>query len=129
MPSLSRTNRASHHLLGMLLWVMGCAAAQAQGAQSERQRVYQQDRQRCLSGQSYQSQASCLREAGAALQHNMVGQSTPDAEQMAANAVRRCEAFTGDARQSCLGRIQGPSTVQGSVETGGILRELTEPGR
>jgi hypothetical protein len=112
----------------MALMVIGCASALADSAEGLRQRqsVYQHDRQLCLSGQSNQSQRTCLREAGAALQQNMPAQSQASAGQMEANAVQRCNAFTGDARQSCMGRMQGQASVQGSVGAGGILRELTE---
>jgi hypothetical protein len=118
---------AASRLLGVALLVLVCASAEADSAQATRQQVYQQERQRCLSGQSTQSQKNCLREAGAALQQNMVGQAQPSAEQQQTNALQRCNAFTtADARQSCMARMQGQGTVDGSVGAGGILRALTE---
>jgi hypothetical protein len=124
-------NRVTFRLTGTVLLVLGSLAAQVGNAQDRRevQRVYQHDRQVCLSGQSNQSQATCLREAGAAKQQNMGAHSQASAEQMAANALQRCDAFTGDARQSCVARMQGQGGVQGSVAGGGILRELSEPVR
>ncbi len=126
MPYVYCKTRAAVRLLGMALLVAGSVAAQADGAQDARQRVYQQDRQLCLSGHSNQNQATCLREAGAAQRQNLVGQGSPSAELMEANALRRCDAFVGEARQSCVFRIQGHGTVDGSVAAGGILRKLIE---
>jgi hypothetical protein len=127
MSDVNHRMRAAGHPFGLALLLLGSAAAQAEGAPEARQRVYQQDRQLCLSGHSNQDQATCLREAGAARQQNTAAQTQPSAEEMAANAVRRCDVFGGDARQSCLARMQGQGSVTGSAAAGGILRELTEP--
>jgi hypothetical protein len=129
MHDLYRKTRQACHVLGVALLLMGSVSSQAGSADDmrQRQRVYQQDRQFCLSGQSGQSQETCLREAGAVRQQNAALQSQTSVEQMAANALRRCDAFTGDERQSCVARMKGQGTVQGSVAGGGILRELTEP--
>ena len=131
MTDVNHRIRAASSRLCLALLLLGSAAAQAQGAQDARQREreYQQDRQLCLSGQSNQDQATCLREAGAVRQQNTAAQSQASAEEMAANALRRCDVFNGDARQSCLARMQGQGSVQGSAAAGGILRELTEPVR
>jgi hypothetical protein len=128
MPSPHPPTQGARRLLGLTL-LLACAAAQADRAQDMRQRVYQQDRQLCLSGQSSQSRETCLQEAGAARQQNMAAQSQASSEDMAANAVQRCSAFTGDAYQSCLARMQGHGSVQGSAAAGGILRELSEPAQ
>ncbi|NVO04761.1 MAG: hypothetical protein HXX19_01795 [Rhodoferax sp.] len=127
MYEVNRTTRRCGPVLLAALLLLGAAAAQADAANDARQRVYQQERAHCLSGQSNQDQETCLREAGAALQQNMVGQSAPNAAQLGVDAVRRCDAFGGDARASCLARMDGQGSVQGSVEGGGILRELSEP--
>jgi hypothetical protein len=131
MTSKKHGTRAVGRLLSLALLVLGSTAAQAESAQErhQRQRVYQQDRQLCLSGQSQQDQASCLREAGAARQQNMATKNPPDAEQLLANSLQRCATFTGDAHQSCLARIQGQGKVYGSTAEGGILRELNEPAQ
>ena len=116
-------------VLATALWLLGSAAAQADTPQSmrERQRIYQQERQVCLSGQSQQDQATCLREAGAALQQNIAGQRGPSAAALEANALQRCNAFTNaDAHHSCLARMR-QGRVDGSTASGGILRELREP--
>ena len=40
------------------------------------------------------------------------------------NALLRCERLSGDDRQDCVARIKGHGTESGSVESGGIYREL-----
>jgi hypothetical protein len=131
MTNTKHETRAVGRLLGLALLLMCSTAAQADNAQEmhQRQRVYQQDRQHCLSGQSQQDQASCLREAGAARQQNRAATTPPDAEQLLANSLQRCATFTGDAHQSCLARMQGQGKVYGSATEGGILRELNEPAQ
>lgn len=40
------------------------------------------------------------------------------------NRLARCDKHTGEDRELCLRRMRGEGTVSGSVEGGGILREL-----
>jgi hypothetical protein len=131
MHYLYNGTRDAGRLLSIVLLLTGSVTTLAGSVQDkvERHRVYQNDRQFCLSGQSNQSRETCLREAGAVMQQNVAAQDQPSAEQMAANAVRRCDAFAGDEHQSCLARMQGRGKESGSVEGGGILRELTEPAQ
>lgn len=103
--------------------VAGMAAA-AGGNLSEAQARYQQDRAACISGQSYQDRATCLREAGAALEeakHGRVGDSDSVYEQ---NRLVRCDRVAASDREDCVRRMRGEGTVSGSVESGGIYREL-----
>jgi hypothetical protein len=86
---------------------------------------YQQDRANCLAGTTAESQATCLREAGAALQasraHDL--QSASPA-QLAANERKRCEPLSGDDKKACLKRAAGmDTTVSGSVASGAQLKE------
>lgn len=85
---------------------------------------YQQERARCLSGQSGQAQATCLKEAGAAKQQGREGQLTEGSDQ---NAKKRCDLQSGDARKDCLARANGTgmTTTSGSVKSGGVLKETT----
>lgn len=47
-----------------------------------------------------------------------------DPGQYLRNALTRCERLSGDDRQDCVSRIGGKGTTSGSVEGGGIYREL-----
>ena len=115
---------------GFLLLSAACALAfstlaPAQGTRS----TYAQDRAFCNSGQSAQDRQTCLREAGAAAQEAPRGNLTeaPDA-----NKFARCDYHKDpNDREYCIRRMKGEGTVSGSVEGGGLLRELrvvTRPG-
>ena len=47
-----------------------------------------------------------------------------DPAQYMRNALSRCESLQGDDRRDCVARIEGRGTTSGSVEGGGIYREL-----
>lgn len=107
--------------LGSLASVSTPAADRTSGDSAER--VYQRERAACLSGRTHQDQATCLREAGAALEEARRGRlATPPTDYMA-NALRRCEVLPADDRADCKARVAGYGTQSGSVEGGGIYRE------
>jgi len=119
----------SIHLLGFAACVVGSLlfagmAAAAGGNLSEAQARYQQDRAACTSGQSQQDRATCLREAGAALQEAKRGQNGGGQTSYERNQLLRCDRLTAGEREDCLRRMRGEGTVSGSVEGGGIYREL-----
>ena len=67
-----------------------------------------------------------LREAGAAraeAKRGILGKDDNPAE-FERNRLARCDRHTGEDRDYCLRRMKGEGTVSGSVEGGGILREL-----
>jgi len=100
------------------------AAAAAGGKLSDAQARYQQDRAACMSGQSYQDRTSCLREAGAALQEAKRGGVKDERTAYEKNQLLRCDRLTAGDREDCLRRMRGEGTASGSVEGGGIYREL-----
>lgn len=86
---------------------------------------YQQDRADCLSGKTDESEKTCLKEAGAALQaarqHEL---KSPGATRVAANERARCDPLSGDDKASCLKRADGVDTsVSGGVAAGGDIKE------
>ena len=115
--------------LGLSAWAVGALliagmAAAAGGNVSEAQARYQQDRAACNSGQSNQDRATCLREAGAALQEAKRGHLGDGQSSYEQNRMVRCERLTGGDREDCVRRMHGEGTASGSVEGGGIYREL-----
>ena len=54
-----------------------------------------------------------------------------DPAQYMRNALTRCESLKGDDRIDCVSRIHGAGTLSGSVEGGGLYRELVTiiPGK
>jgi hypothetical protein len=121
--------RLSAFTFGAML-VAGMAAA-AGGNLPEAQARYQQDRAACISGQSQQDRATCLKEAGAALQEAKRGRLGNDPGSYEQNRLSRCDRHAGGDREDCLRRMRGEGTVSGSVEGGGVYRELrtTQPAQ
>lgn len=103
--------------------VAGMAAA-AGGNLSDAQARYERDRAACNSGQSNQDRPTCLREAGAALQEAKRGQLDDGQSAYEQNRLLRCERLQGAERDDCVRRMRGEGTVSGSVESGGVYREL-----
>ena len=112
-------------LLGAACALVFSTVVPAQGARS----IYQQERERCNSGQSGQDRETCLREAGAAAQEAPRGNLTNAPEE---NRFARCDYHKDpNDREYCIRRMKGEGTVSGSVEGGGLIRELrviTRPG-
>lgn len=105
-------------------------AAMAASNTSDANARYQAERAMCNSGQSYQDRATCLREAGAALQESKkrrLGNDQGANDAYKHNALIRCNALPADDREACQRRIEGEGTISGSVPEGGVLRELVVP--
>jgi hypothetical protein len=67
-----------------------------------------------------------LREAAAAKQEARQGilARGDNPAEFEHNRLARCDEHTGEDRDLCIRRMNGEGTVSGSVEGGGILREL-----
>lgn len=86
---------------------------------------YQQERATCLAGQTNQDRETCLREAGAALQEARRGALAGAQANFDQNRLARCDVHkTPQDRDECIKRMNMGSTT-GSVEGGGMYRELT----
>lgn len=88
--------------------------------------TYRYERQKCLSGRSHQDRATCLKEAGAALAEARRGRldNGVSERQLAENRVARCAAQPESERADCERLARGEGTVVGSVEGGGVVKEL-----
>ena len=91
---------------------------------SDAQTRYQQERAACESGRSYQDRATCLKEAGAAYEEARRGRLDDGRAQYQQNALERCTVLPAEERSACHARMQGQGITSGSVEGGGIYREL-----
>lgn len=109
-------------LAATLAWTAAIAGGADRGAASEEGIKY---RQACMAGQSHQDRATCLKEANnylADLKKNPA--KFQDSANVQANAQARCEPLSGPDRAACMARASGQGKVSGSVEGGGIYREL-----
>jgi hypothetical protein len=136
LPSETRGLRCrAIHLFATAIWFaipLAFAAGPASSPsarQADADAKYQRDRTLCLTGLTHQDRAACLREAAAARDEARRG-ALADEEgptQYLENALRRCRSLPAEDRADCEARVRGEGTVRGSVEGGGIYRELVRP--
>lgn len=122
-------------MIGALIASIGGGVGAADPTPAERGQArarYEAERAVCLSGLSHQPRETCLREAAAALGEALKGRlDDPLAHliersvQYEENSLRRCEPLPSEDRDMCRARMRGEGITRGSVEEGGIYRELT----
>ena len=92
--------------------------------------LYLKERANCETGHTAQDRATCLKEAGAALDEKKKGRLDNSGSPVA-NATDRCNVVPAKDKADCLARIVGPQgpnqrvTASGSVEGGGMIKETT----
>lgn len=92
--------------------------------------AYQQDRAACLRSDSQHERTSCLREAAAVRAQGRAKTppmvvDTPEARLQ--NALKRCTDLPPENKAICERMARGEGRVSGSVEGGGVIRELVTP--
>ncbi|HWP12897.1 MAG TPA: hypothetical protein VNN06_13825 [Ramlibacter sp.] len=85
---------------------------------------YQLEVRACMTGQTQQDQATCLREARNAQADKKRGLLDNAGARFEANAIARCDVLAGDEKAACQARMMGFGHVTGSVAGGGLLREV-----
>jgi hypothetical protein len=103
----------------------GAASAQ-HNANAGAQAQYRADVAHCKSGQSNEGMATCMKEAGAALQAAKAGNLTTEPS-YTSDQMKRCQTLPANQQQDCMALMsdQGNTRVDGSVNAGGVLRETT----
>ena len=105
--------------LGTFALAAGAAGPSRPSASTE---TFTQDRAACASAEDQQA---CRREAGAArieARRGTLGQENTEFDK---NRLARCDVHkNAEERDYCERRMRGEGTVTGSVEGGGLLREL-----
>ncbi|MDR7148107.1 hypothetical protein J2W49_000035 [Hydrogenophaga palleronii] len=132
---LSSIRRLRVIAVGAAMLVASVAWAQsgAAGARSSIEATYQRDRAACMASDSQHERTSCLREAGAVRAEALrgVGRGGESQETLMRNALERCKRQPADQQAICERMVRGEGSATGSVESGGMIRELTimEPAR
>lgn len=122
--SLSTNSFLALCALGALAVSAPAPAANAGRDPGAHQR-YVEERAACMNLQG-DDRKTCLREAGAAQVEARRGQLTDAQAAYEQNKLARCAYHkNADDRSYCERRMRGEGTTSGSVEGGGILRELT----
>jgi hypothetical protein len=115
----------------VLLCLSFFLSAQAQTSaqpQDELTARYQQDLAECEAQQATQDLAACRLEARNALaeaKRNLLSDTT--ANLFEKNQFKRCRVFKGEDREACEARVRNEGSSTGSVQSGGILREVVRP--
>lgn len=117
--------------LRLLLAVTACLVPLAAGAatggdQTERRAIFERDRAACETGRSTQERGLCLHDVTVA--YRMPHTNKPydlDAATYQRNQALRCGPLKDKDLEACMARMRGAGSTSGSVQTGGILRELT----
>lgn len=119
--------KSSFYLTAIVLsaGMVGHAYAAADAPSAAVEARYQSDRMVCMSGQSNQSEATCLKEAGAARDAARRHQLVDVQPSYQANALRRCAALPPEDKRDCESRMRGEGSISGSVRDGGVIRETT----
>ena len=109
---------------GALSFSAAAPAAEPGGVAAAR-KLYMDERERCMSIASPEDKKTCLREAGAALDEAKSGKLGDGQAAFEQNKFARCAWHKNpEDRGYCERRMKGEGTTSGSVEDGGILREL-----
>ena len=85
---------------------------------------YQQERAWCMANTSGEEQATCLKNSGAAQAEKRRGTLDNNGGNFDANAMQRCNVLTGEDRAACQARVAGLGSASGSVQGGGILKQV-----
>ena len=134
----ARTFKVRSHQLTMLTVAAALAGAFTTAATlagepvatNDAKALYLKEKAACESGNTSQDKATCLKEAGAALDQKKKGKLDNSGAPLP-NATDRCNALPAKDRADCVARIVGPLspnqkvTASGSVEGGGVIRETT----
>lgn len=109
------------------LLVASVAWAAQPGAKADIESTYQRDRAACMASDSQHERTSCLREAGAVRAEALRGaaKGSESEEVRARNALQRCQGLPAANRDICERMARGEGSTSGSVEGGGVIRELT----
>jgi hypothetical protein len=126
---MNRTNRTIFRTISFAAQALLCASLSLHAqAQDELTARYQQDLAECEAQQATQDLAACRLEARNALaeaKRNLLSETT--ANLFEKNQLKRCRVFKGDDREACEARVRGDGSSTGSVQSGGILREVVRP--
>lgn len=78
----------------------------------------------CNTGKTQQDKETCLNEVKNANAAKDTGKVDNARGQFEANALSRCEVFSGDEKVTCIARMKSNGQAEGSVGGGGIIREI-----
>lgn len=108
---------------------LAAAAQAAPGANGDSARArYEREKAACLNGSSNQDKATCLKEATNAFDEARKHPAAPaDPQTLMRNALARCANQPEPDRKDCERLAMGEGKTSGSVEAGGVIKEIVTP--
>ena len=79
----------------------------------------------CLANTMGAKRADCLEYSYANPTEKSKSAQESDSTDFAGNALSRCNVFKGEDRVACDARVKGLGSNTGSVQSGGVLKEVT----
>lgn len=120
----TRTISARLLLCAFALGACSAVNAASVSTSADAKARYESDVARCKAGQTNQDEATCIREAGAALEEANRNRLTNNDSNYAQNQTDRCHKLPVNEQSDCLKQMSGADTqTQGSINAGGVLRE------
>jgi DNA-binding CsgD family transcriptional regulator len=104
---LTTLRAAAFSLAAALTCGLAAAAGPATATTADVQARYEQERARCLAGQSGQVMGACMKEAVNARDAAMKGQLSDGNGQLRKNAKERCDVLTGTEQEILQWAAQG----------------------
>ena len=80
--------------------------------------------QACLTGRTQQDQTTCMTEVRNANAAKRAGKVDNAGGRFQANALSRCDIFSGEELIACQARVTGYGQTSGSVAGGGVIRQV-----
>jgi len=112
-------------VLSAVMMVAAPAFAASGGEGRSASATYDKERADCMNGRTGQDQKTCLKEAAAARDEARRGHlSTASKDELANNALLRCQRVAEEDRPDCRAMVMGQGTRDGSVQSGGILKRI-----
>lgn len=121
------TRKAVSYLGAIALFALAAAVAQVSfGADTgiDDTGNYQKERGWCMVNTVGDERAACLRDSAAAQAEKRKGSLDSNAANFSANITRRCDVYSGEDRAACIARVKGYGSESGSVQGGGIIRQV-----
>ena len=110
-------------LVGLTLLAVAPTLA-ATGAAGSAKARYLSAIEHCRTIGEHDARANCLSEASTAYAQTQPSPPQENPQQLASNALRRCDKLPEPDHSDCVARVNGAGTVSGSVAGGGMLKEL-----
>ena len=121
------TRKAVSYLGAIALFALAAAVAQVSfGADTgiDDTGNYQKERGWCMVNTVGDERATCLRDSAAAQAEKRRGTLDAHGPNFSANIMRRCDVYSGEDRIACIARVKGLGSESGSVQGGGIIRQV-----